>query len=125
LPATKVTGAKSHPRERALADEVRYELLRLIADNPQLSQRDVARHLGVSLGKANYCLKSIMHKGWVKATNFRNSRNKVAYMYLMTPRGIKEKAGVTLRFLQKRMQEYEALRVEIARIRAEANRRTG
>jgi EPS-associated MarR family transcriptional regulator len=106
--------------DSALADEVRYKLLRLIAENPQISQRDVARELGISLGKANYCLKSLIEKGWVKATNFKNSNNKIAYMYLMTPRGIKEKAGVTLRFLHARIHEYEALRVEIERIRAEA-----
>lgn len=112
---------KRQPREHVLADEVRYELLRLIAANPQLSQRDVARHLGVSVGKANYCLQAMVQAGWVKATNFRNSKNKVAYMYLMTPRGIKEKAVVTVRFLQRKLQEYEALREEIARIRAEAS----
>ena len=122
--AAKVTRAKSPTRELVLADEVSYELLQLIADNPQLSQRDVARRLGVSLGKANYCLRAIVRQGWVKATNFRNSRNKVAYMYLLTPCGIKEKAGVTLRFLKKKRQEYAALEVEIARIRAQANRQT-
>jgi EPS-associated MarR family transcriptional regulator len=106
-------------RAPALADEVRYKLLRLIADNPRISQRDVARELGISLGKANYCLRSLIGTGWVKAANFKNSNSKIAYMYLLTPRGIKEKAGVTMRFLQARMREYEALRVEIDRIRAE------
>jgi EPS-associated MarR family transcriptional regulator len=105
-----------------LTDEVRYRLLRLLASNPGMSQRDVARELGISLGKVNYCLKLLVEKGWIKATNFKNSRNKIAYMYLMTPRGIEEKAGVTLQFLQRKMREYEELRADIKRIRQEVNR---
>ena len=104
-----------------LTDEVRYKLLRLLESNPTVSQRDAARELGVSVGKVNYCLKALMSQGWVKASNFKNSQNKIAYMYLLTPRGIKEKGRVTLRFLQRRMEAYDALRAEIERIRAEAN----
>jgi EPS-associated MarR family transcriptional regulator len=106
-----------------LTDEVRYKLLKLLGSNPRLSQRDVARELGISLGKVNYCLNSLVRKGWVKAINFKNSRNKIAYMYLLTPRGIEEKAGVTVRFLQRKMGEYEALRAEIERIREEVTER--
>jgi EPS-associated MarR family transcriptional regulator len=105
-----------------LTDEVRYRLLRLLEANPGMSQRDVARELGISLGKVNYCLKLLVEKGWIKASNFKNSRNKIAYMYLMTPRGIEEKTGVTLRFLQRKMREYEELRADIKRIRQEVNR---
>jgi EPS-associated MarR family transcriptional regulator len=105
-----------------LTDEVRYKLLGLLEANPKLSQRDVARELGVSLGKVNYCLKLLIEKGLIKATNFKNSKNKVAYMYLMTPRGIEEKAGVTLRFLQRKIREYEELGVDIERIRQEVSR---
>jgi EPS-associated MarR family transcriptional regulator len=107
-----------------LTDEVRYKLLRLLGSNPRLSQRDVARALGISLGKVNYCLQSLMKKGWIKAINFKNSRNKIAYMYLLTPRGIEEKAGVTVRFLQRKMGEYDALRAEIEQIREEVSERT-
>jgi EPS-associated MarR family transcriptional regulator len=103
-----------------LTDEVRYQLLRLLSADPTMSQRNVARTLGISLGKTNYCLKSLMRKGWIKATNFKNSRNKAAYMYLLTPRGVEAKANVTMRFLQRKMREYEALRTEIERIREEA-----
>jgi EPS-associated MarR family transcriptional regulator len=102
-----------------LTDEVRYKLLKLLESNPTVSQRDAARELGVSLGKLNYCLNALVSKGWVKATNFKNSHNKIAYMYLLTPRGIKAKGRVTLRFLQTKMADYDALRVEIARIREE------
>jgi EPS-associated MarR family transcriptional regulator len=105
-----------------LSDEVRYKLLKLLEPNPALSQRDVARHLGVSLGKANYCLKALIDKGWVKAANFKNSRKKAAYMYLLTPRGIEEKARVTTEFLQIKIREYEALKEEIDQIRDEAAR---
>ncbi len=103
-----------------LTDEVRYKLLSLLESNPRLSQREVARELGVSIGKVNYCLKALVQKGWIKAINFKNSKNKIAYRYLLTPRGIDEKAGVTLRFLQRKIEEYDALRAEIERIRKEA-----
>jgi EPS-associated MarR family transcriptional regulator len=108
--------------ERILSEEVRYKLLRLLEPNPSLSQREVARELGISLGKVNYCLKALMNKGLIKASNFKNSKNKTAYMYLLTPRGLEEKARVTTRFLHIKMQEYEALRQEIEQIRHEAER---
>ena len=108
-----------------LTDEVRYKLLRLIEASPEMSQREVARELGISLGKVNYCLKSLAEKGWIKATNFKNSKNKIAYMYLLTPRGIEGRARLTARFLQVKMREYDELRIEIERIRAEVSRHDG
>ena len=107
-----------------ISEETRYKLMRLIAANPQLSQRDVARELGISLGKVNYCLKALMQRGWVKAHNFKNSRNKVGYMYLLTPRGIEAKAALALRFLRIKQQEYEALLMEIEQARQEAGEQT-
>jgi EPS-associated MarR family transcriptional regulator len=106
-----------------LNDEVRYKLLRLLEPNPQLSQREVARELGISLGKVNYCLRALVAKGWIKAANFKNSKNKTAYMYLLTPRGFEEKTRVTARFLKIKIREYEELRLEIQQIRSEAERR--
>lgn len=103
-----------------IPDEMRYKLMRLLEASPEMSQRDVARELGISVGKVNYCLKALISKGWVKATNFKNSQNRSAYMYLLTPRGIEEKARVTMRFLQAKMREYETLRAEIEQIRREA-----
>jgi len=103
-----------------LTDEMRYKLMRLLEANPQLSQRDAARELGISLGKVNFCVRALVRTGLVKATRFKNSRNKAAYMYLLTPRGIETKAGLTLRFLQLRLREYEQLRAEIDQIRREA-----
>lgn len=105
-----------------LSDEVRYNLLRLLEANPAMSQRDVARQLGMSLGRVNFCVQALVEKGILKATNFKNSKRKAAYMYLLTPRGIEEKAQVTARFLQKKLQEYEELRTDIARIREEVSR---
>ena len=105
--------------------DVHYKLMRLLESNPEMSQRDIARVLGVSLGKANYCLRALIEKGWIKATNFTNSQNKAAYMYLLTPRGIEQKARLTVQFLQVRMREYEALRSEIRQMRREAGRDEG
>lgn len=102
------------------SDETHYQLIRLLEANPEMSQRDVARELGISLGKTNYCLQALISKGWVKATNFRNSKNRIAYVYLLTPQGIEEKAKLTLRFLKIKMAEYETLRSEIERLQREA-----
>jgi EPS-associated MarR family transcriptional regulator len=103
-----------------LTDEVRYKLMRLLDANPGISQRDVARELGISLGKANYCLQALVRKGWIKATNFKNSQNKAAYMYLLTPRGLESKTILAMQYLQVKIREYEALRVEIEQMRQEA-----
>jgi EPS-associated MarR family transcriptional regulator len=105
-----------------LTEEVRFKLLKLFELNPRLSQRDVAGELGISLGKVNYCVNSLIEKGWIKATNFKNSKNKIAYMYLLTPRGIEEKTGLTARFLQRKLREHAALTAEIEQIRNEAER---
>jgi EPS-associated MarR family transcriptional regulator len=105
-----------------LTDEVRYKLLKLLEPNPKLSQREVARELGISLGKVNYCLQALIARGWIKVANFKNSRNKAAYMYVLTPRGLEAKTRLTLRFLVLKMAEYEKLRVEIDQMRREAER---
>jgi EPS-associated MarR family transcriptional regulator len=107
-----------------LSEETHYKLMRLLEANPEMSQRDLARELGMSLGKANYCLRALVHKGWVKATNFKNSRNKAAYMYLLTPSGIERKATLAVQFLNIRMREYERLKTEIEQIRREAKSRS-
>jgi EPS-associated MarR family transcriptional regulator len=103
-----------------VSTDVHYKLMRLLETNPDMSQRDVARELGVSVGKVNYCLRALVGKGWIKATRFKNSQNKAAYMYLLTPRGLEEKASLTVRFLRAKVREYEALREEIRQIRRDA-----
>jgi EPS-associated MarR family transcriptional regulator len=105
-----------------LPDEMRYKLMRLLESNPEVSQRDVARELRISLGKVNYCLRALIEKGWVKASRFRGSRRKSAYVYLLTPRGMQEKARFTVRFLAAKTREYDSLRREIEEIRREAAR---
>jgi len=101
-------------------DETRYQILKLLQSDPHVSQREIAHQLGVSLGKANYCLRALVEKGWIKARNFSHSRNKKAYAYFLTPAGIEEKARVTVRFLSYKMDEYEALSREIEELREEA-----
>jgi EPS-associated MarR family transcriptional regulator len=104
-------------------DEMRYKLMRLLEANPGMSQRDAARQLGISLGKVNYCVRALIRKGWVKAARFKNSRNKAAYMYLLTPRGMEEKGSLTVEFLKIKMREYEALRAEIEQMQRDVERR--
>ncbi len=103
----------------AVSDETRYELIRLLEANPELSQREVARALGVSLGKANYCLRALTQRGLVKARNFKNSKNRAAYRYFLTPKGIEEKVLLALQFLKIKTREYELLRLEIEQLRKE------
>lgn len=105
-----------------LTDEYRSKILRILEEDPAIRQRDLARQLGVSLGKANYCLQALIEKGWIKANNFKNSNNKKAYMYLLTRRGIAEKARVTARFLDGKVAEFEALQREIESLRREARK---
>jgi EPS-associated MarR family transcriptional regulator len=105
------------------SDEMPLKLMRLIEANPKVSQRDVACEFGISLGKVNYCLRALVHKGWIKAVRFKNSRNKVAYRYLLTPRGIEQKTLLTGRFLKIKMREYESLRAEIEELRRETEAR--
>jgi EPS-associated MarR family transcriptional regulator len=102
-----------------LNDDVRYRLLKLLETNPEASQRELARSLGLSLGKINFCVQALVQKGLIKAANFRNSQNKPGYIYKLTPRGFEEKARVTVRFLQRKTKEYEDLRAEIAQLSAE------
>ena len=105
-----------------LTDEYRYKILKALEQNPEISQRDLARELGVSLGRVNFCLKALIDVGLLKVTNFRNSRNKLAYMYLLTPSGVKEKSLITERFLKLKLKEYEALEAEINILRSEAKK---
>src|SRR6185503_13574553 len=95
------------------------ELMRLLRSKPELSQRELATSLGMSLGKANYCLRALIRKGFVKVENYRNSNNKLAYFYLLTPSGIAAKAELTREFLEIKMREYEELREEIERLKRE------
>lgn len=106
-----------------LTDEYRYKILKLVEANPSISQRELARELGISLGKTNFCLKALIEKGLLKANNFKNSKNKSAYLYFLTPKGLEEKASVSVRFLKYKMREYEKLELEIAQLKMDLNSR--
>lgn len=100
-------------------DELDLQVLRELESEPQTNQRGLAQRLGLSLGKANYCLNALVAKGLIKISNFRRSDNKLAYAYLLTPSGIAEKARLTIAFLNRKQQEFETLHAEIARLEAE------
>lgn len=102
-----------------LDDQTRFHLLRMLTEHPQMSQRELAQALGLSLGKTNYCLRALIDKGWVKVQNFRNSRHKLAYAYVLTPAGISAKVRTTSDFLRRKQEEYRRLEQEIAELRRE------
>ncbi len=105
-------------------EEISYKLFKLIEEDPDISQRELAKEMGISLGKTNYCLKALMDKGWLKARNFKNSNNKIAYAYVLTPRGLREKAKITARFLKRKVSEYETLKSEIEQLQQEVSERS-
>ena len=100
-------------------DELRLRVLRALEANPELSQRQLASELGVSLGGVNYALKALVERGFVKADNFRKAGNKVAYLYVLTPQGVAEKASLATAFLGRKLEEYEVLRQEIEALQGE------
>ena len=106
-----------------LTDPQRLQLLKLLQEQPQLSQRDLAQAMGASLGKANYCLKALMDKGLVKFGNFRKNPDKRQYAYLLTPAGLEEKSRITMDFLRRKVAEYEALEKEIEQLRGDLKNR--
>jgi EPS-associated MarR family transcriptional regulator len=112
--------AVGSPDDQGLSDraEMRFRVMPALEQNPNLSQRDLARDLGVSLGGVNYCIKALIDKGAVKTENFRASDNKMRYAYILTPEGISERARMTGRFAQRKMREYEALKAEIDSLRS-------
>ena len=105
-----------------LDDGLQYQLLNLLSSSPKISQRAMAASLGLSLGKINYALKALIEKGLVKAEEFCNSKNKRAYSYILTPKGMEEKANITLRYFRRKMKEYEELQKELAELEKEVNR---
>ena len=105
-----------------LTDETRYRILKLLEAEPNASQRRIAKELGISLGRVNFCVQALIGKGLVKANNFRKNANKRPYLYLLTPRGIEEKAVVTARFLKSKLAEYESLKREVDELQREATK---
>lgn len=109
------------PQKQANQEDLRFRVLKLIEENPELNQRELAERLGVSLGKTNYVLKALVSKGMVKLENFNRSQNKLGYAYLLTPVGIAEKSKLTMAFLKRKTVEYEQLKAEIDSLQKEVN----
>lgn len=108
-------------RRSKLQEDINFRVMRLLQENPDLTQRELAEKLGVSVGGLNFCLKALMEKGLVKMQNFTTSKNKFGYVYVLTPRGIAEKANLTTSFLKRKMAEYDALKEEIETLKRESN----
>ena len=102
--------------------DIRLDLLRKLESNPQFTQRELSREMGVSLGKVNYCIKKLTEKGLIKLTNFTHNPNKVGYAYLLTPSGIEEKSRLTFSFLKRKVIEYEILKKEINALQLESEK---
>jgi len=100
-------------------EDTYFRVLRILKENPDLTQRELAEKLGVSVGSLNYCLKALIEKGWIKMQNFSQSKNKFGYVYILTPQGISEKAALTSNFLKRKLSEYEALKLEIESLNLE------
>lgn len=111
--------ASNHPEQ---VEDLHFRVLKLIQDQPDLSQRELAQRLGVSNGKLHYCMRALIEKGLVKLGNFANSKHHLGYAYLLTPKGMTRKANMTSDFLKRKMKEYEALQAEIAALQAEIGR---
>lgn len=106
-------------RRGELREDARFRILRLLQDNPEMSQRDLADAVGIGLGSVNFCLNALVDKGLVKLGNFSANRDKRRYAYVLTPKGIAEKSALTRRFLKRKLAEYDALREEIEALRSE------
>ena len=111
-----------HQKNKMMDDYIRYRLLKILQEQPHLTQRELAKTMGVSLGKANFCLRSLIEAGAVKVKNFRGSMHKSGYLYLLTPRGVEEKARVTHSFLACKLAEYEVIQREIEELRLEVQK---
>ena len=106
-------------RRSQLQEDTYFRVLRMLQDNPDMTQREIAQSLGLSTSGLNYCLKALIEKGWVKVHNFSQSKNKFGYIYVLTPQGIAEKLALTSRFLNRKLSEYEALKAEIDGLQTE------
>jgi EPS-associated MarR family transcriptional regulator len=106
-------------RQVAIQEYTHFRIRRILEENPDLTQRELADKLGMSVGGLSYCLNALIDKGFLKMANFSKSKNKFKYVYLLTPQGIAEKISLTSRFLKRKMDEYDALKVGIEALKAE------
>jgi len=108
-------------RRQTANDDTLFWTLKLLQENPGMSQRSLAKEVGINVSSINFCLKALVEKGWIKVGNFSKNPDKLGYAYLLTPTGISEKAALTRRFLQRKMAEYDKLRAEIEALQREAD----
>ncbi len=108
-------------RQAKIQEVTHFRIMRILQENPDLTQRELAEKLGISVGGLNYCLNALIDKGLVKMQNFSRSKNKFGYIYLLTPKGISEKITLTSKFLEQRQAEYEALKAEIESLKAQSD----
>jgi EPS-associated MarR family transcriptional regulator len=99
--------------------EIRYRLLKILSQESTLTQRDMAKQMGISLGKVNYCLSELAKRGLIDVIRFKSAKNKIPYTYVLTPRGMKEKARLTINFLRRKVAEYEAIKRQIQELAQE------
>jgi EPS-associated MarR family transcriptional regulator len=107
---------------RSYDQEIHYRLLNLLADEPQLRQLDMAKRMGISVGKVNYCIAELAKKGFIKVKRFKSTKPKLPYSYMLTPRGIEEKGRITVRFLKRKMSEYEEIKRQIETLTEEVEK---
>ena len=108
-------------RQAKIQEDTHFRIMRILQENPDLTQRELADKLGMSVGGLNYCLNALIDKGLVKMQNFSRSKNKFGYVYLLTPKGISEKITLTSKFLERKQAEYEALKAEIESLKAQSD----
>ena len=99
--------------------EIRYRLLKILAEEPRLGQREMAKRMGISLGKVNFCVSELAAKGWIKITRLKSARKKIPYIYMLTPKGLEEKGQLTVRFLRRKLAEYEEIKKQILELHNE------
>ena len=108
----------------ATEQEIRYRLLKILSQESKLTQREMAKKMGISLGKVNYCLSELAKKGLIKINRFKSAKNKIPYTYVLTPHGIEEKARLTVSFLRRKTREYEEIKRQIRELSAEIEEET-
>lgn len=106
-------------RQAKQQEDTYFRMMRILEKQPDLTQRQLAEKMGISVSGINYCLKALIQKGWVKANNFANSKNKLGYAYILTPSGLKEKTSLTSKFLKRKINEYEELKMEVESLKNE------
>ncbi len=103
----------------AYEQEIRYRLLKILTEEPRLGQREMAKKMGISLGKVNFCVSELAAKGWIKITRLKSARKKIPYIYMLTPNGLEEKGKLTVRFLKRKLAEYEEIKKQVLELHNE------